>query len=366
VAANASGAFSVSGTHTYAEEGSYAISSSITDAAGSTALATSSATVADAALSAAGLSLTATEGASFNGAVATFTDADPNGMASDYVATINWGDGTSSTGTVAANASGGFSVAGTHAYAEEGRYAVSVAISDAGSSTAANGSVAVADATLQALGLALPATRFTAFSGVVATFTDSDPGGLAADYVATINWGDGTTSIGTVTAFGAGFAVSGSHTFAQGVFAITTSIADAGGAKAVVTSTITVDLTPPVTTASVTGRFDDGWWIARGVAILTLTASDNLTGVAATYFSVNGGAPRLYTGPIRFGPGRYVIRYWSVDGVGNVEKAHTIRIKVRHVDGEDDQMTMDQDEESAAWTADGGDSSGLGSIWWVD
>jgi hypothetical protein len=60
-----------------------------------------------------------------------------------------------------------------------------------------------------------------------------------------------------------------------------------------------------------------------------------------------------------------VIRYWSVDGVGNVEKAHTIRIKVVHTD-RDQEMTADEEEVSTSWMADGGDSSGLGSTWWVD
>ena len=365
MAANGAGGFTVTGMHAYGEEGSFSVSVTINDAT-SSATASSTATIADAALSATGMSVAATEGAPFTGTVATFTDADPNGIAGDYVATINWGDGITSTGSVVANSSGGFMVTGSHTYAEEGSYTVSVTISDAGKSATAGASVAVADANLQAHGLALPPTRFTGFSGVVATFTDADPNGMPSDYIATINWGDGSSSTGTVAANSSGgFSVSGSHTFGQGLFVITTLIADVGGATAVATSTITVDLTPPVTTAFVTGRFDDGWWMASGVAVLTLKAIDNLTGVAATYFTVNGGPVRLYTGPISFGPGRYVVRYWSVDGVGNVEKAHTIRIKVHHGDG-DDRMEVNEDEESASWTADGGDWSGLGTTWRAD
>jgi hypothetical protein len=361
VVANSSGGFSVTGGHTYAEEGSFSVSVTITDAGGSSSVALAAATVADAALSAAGSTLVAVEGASFGGSVASFTDADPNGVAGDYVATVAWGDGNRSIGTVVANSSGGFTVSSGHAYAEEGNYSVSVAINDVGGSTVvATGSAAVADANLSAQGIALPATRFAAFSGVVATFTDADPGGVASDYIASINWGDGTTSTGVVSAVGAGFAVTGTHAFGEGRFAITTSIADAGGASAVATSTITVDLTPPVTTATVNGRLHhNGWWHTGNPGILTLTATDNLTGVAATYFTINGGAPQLYTGPITLGPGRYVITYWSVDGVGNVETAHTILIKVSHAhdredresesDGEPgpDQLTIDATADSA-------------------
>ena len=39
------------------------------------------------------LAFAATTGVPFNGVVATFSDADPNGTASDYTATIVWGDG---------------------------------------------------------------------------------------------------------------------------------------------------------------------------------------------------------------------------------------------------------------------------------
>jgi hypothetical protein len=207
---------------------------------------------------------------------------------------------------------------------------VSVTVNDAGGSTAtASSHVAVADANLQAQGLALTASDATSFSGTVATFTDGDPAGIAADYVATINWGDGTTSVGVVTAVPGGFAVSGSHSFGQGVFTITTSIADAGGATAVATSTFTADLTPPDTTALVIGTLHhNGWWFTADPGTLTLTATDNLTGVAAIYYTINGGAAQLYTGPLTLAPGKYTITYWAVDGAGNVEPADTILIDV--------------------------------------
>src|SRR5262249_55871265 len=56
--------------------------------------------------------VTATEGAAFTGPVASFTDLDPAGTAADFTATITWGDGHDSSGTVAANSAGGFTVSG--------------------------------------------------------------------------------------------------------------------------------------------------------------------------------------------------------------------------------------------------------------
>ena len=98
---------------------------SIADAGGSTATANSSAAVADAPLTASAVAVSATEGAAFSGVVATFTDANPGATAGEFSATITWGDGTSSAGTISA-ANGGFRVSGSHTYADEGNYAVKV------------------------------------------------------------------------------------------------------------------------------------------------------------------------------------------------------------------------------------------------
>jgi hypothetical protein len=61
--------------------------------------------------------------------VATFTDADTAATASEYSATINWGDGTSSSGTITGS-SGKFTVKGTHTYKKTGTFTVKVTITD--------------------------------------------------------------------------------------------------------------------------------------------------------------------------------------------------------------------------------------------
>jgi hypothetical protein len=256
------------------------------------------------------------EGAAFTGTVASFR-AGPAAVASDFSATIVWGDGTSSAGGITTDPSGGFFVSGQHTFTEEGLYNLELTVNSAtGLSATGSESVAVADALLHASGQALPATRSAAFSGSVATFTDDDPNGEVGDYSASISWGDGTTSSGTVSA---GFVVSGSHTFGEGRFTITTTIHDLGGASAVATCTITVDLTAPTTSATVTRL--------RNQAVVTLTATDNLTGVGATYYTINGGPTQQYSGPFALkGNKSTTVRYWSVDGVGNTETAHTVSV----------------------------------------
>jgi hypothetical protein len=120
-------------THTYAEEGGY--NGTENGCTGTTncsgGVESFTATIADAQLHASPAStIAAAAGQQFTGAVATFTDADPNGIASDYAATIDWGDGTQSTGTVTSAASGGFRVSGSHTYVNPGNPTVTVTISD--------------------------------------------------------------------------------------------------------------------------------------------------------------------------------------------------------------------------------------------
>ena len=77
--------------------------------------------VTDPDFQATGRPVDATEQIAFTAVVASFTDDDPIG---NFTATINWGDGTSSAGSISANSSGGFDVAGDHTYAVPGSFRV--------------------------------------------------------------------------------------------------------------------------------------------------------------------------------------------------------------------------------------------------
>jgi hypothetical protein len=84
--------------------------------------------------------VTPTVGVPFTGTVATFSDSDPNGNAKDYTATINWGDGHFSLGTITKNAQGGFDVSGTNTYAIPANFTIDVDIADFGGGPGLNGS----------------------------------------------------------------------------------------------------------------------------------------------------------------------------------------------------------------------------------
>ena len=78
-----------------------------------------------------GFSFSGAPGAAVAGTVATITDPNLSATASAYTATINWGDGTSSAGTVSGG-NGSFTVAANHSYAVTGTYPISVAINSVG------------------------------------------------------------------------------------------------------------------------------------------------------------------------------------------------------------------------------------------
>jgi hypothetical protein len=186
-----------------------------------------------------------TEGQAFSGAVAWVRDTYAGDTASSITATIDWGDGATSTGTVVDNGRGGFDVAGTHTYVEAGTYTIGVAATrEGGGSASATGKATVADAPLEAYGFySLFAWRGQATDQAVAWFLDGNPSAQASDFTASISWGDGTTSQGRLISQGYGlFDVAGTHTYADaGNYTIQVTIEDVGGSIASASSPMSVD-----------------------------------------------------------------------------------------------------------------------------
>jgi len=98
-----------------------------------------------------------------------------------------------------------------------------------------------AGAPLSATGVNVSATAGSPFSGAVATLSDGDPTAVASDFTATITWGDGASSAGTVTGGPGQFTISASHTWAAaGSYALTVSVKKVNGRTASASSTATV------------------------------------------------------------------------------------------------------------------------------
>ena len=192
--------------------------------------------------------------------VATFYDPDTNQGPGDYSATINWGDGQSSAGTLS-GAAGEYTVSGDHVYLHPGSFTVGVSVTDpAGATVSSTATASVASATLTATGglvdgtLAGSATNFT-----VATFTDANGYDAAGSYTATISWGDGQSGAGVVTGADGVFQVAGVHTYStDGTYSVGVTVSDADGTTATTTSQVTAgDLYAGVTQTLTVASFTD-------------------------------------------------------------------------------------------------------------
>ena len=253
----------------FAEEGSLPISVTVFDDAtnptGATATFTVNASVADAPLSGsiAG-NVGGARGSTFVGAVASFRDADVGGTATDYTATINWGDGTIGSGSIQAIGSN-FQVVASHKFATEGTLPLSVVIKDAGGAAVTLvGSSVVRDAPLSITGVPFSTQQASSFGGTIATFTDGDPLATTADYAARVVWGDGTVAPAIILpdpAVAGRFDVIAGNTYAQpGTYAVGVVVTDRGGAapaiaifNAVVTAIPTYPLVGTLDAASDSG-----------------------------------------------------------------------------------------------------------------
>jgi hypothetical protein len=234
--------FDIDGTHTYAAVGVYSVHIKVLETGTTNQfLIHEPANVVAPTAVVSAIHFNAVEGANYTGPVATFLDADPNQTALNFTATIAWGDGTTSTGTVASNGSGGFTVTGSHTYAEEGSYTTSVTVAATGGlSSSSNGIGDVADAAITASGFDL-ICKGQNFSNTVAAFTDADLLGTTSDFSAAIFWGDGKSSNGTIVQAGSGWKVVGSHSYAKrGKYTATITIRDVGGSTASATTHINV------------------------------------------------------------------------------------------------------------------------------
>jgi streptogramin lyase len=235
--------------HTYARAGRYEVQVTI-NGLFLTALAVDLANVADAPIMpvVGPQPPTQTQGTLLTGvALASFTVGDPSASPGDFVATIDWGDGTpTSIGTIAQPGGPGqaFTVTGDHTYvnAPAQPYTITVQIQDEdGESTTMTTNVTVAAAAPLASGIPVSMTQGIAFTAPVAYLLEPDglPPLPAGDFTAMIAWGDGTASTaGTIEAIPGGDWVIGSHTYAtSGPFTITVTVHDAGGLTVPTTTT---------------------------------------------------------------------------------------------------------------------------------
>jgi hypothetical protein len=242
----------------------------------------------------------ATEGIPLNNVtVGTFIDTSGAPLGA-YTSTINWGDGTITSGQVVPTSTTGvFDIVGSHTYLEEGEYSLTLTenngIATVGPVT---GLVTVADAPLTGFSQALTGqTGGFVNNALVAVFTDTDSSlELPSNYSASIQWFEGNglsfRSDGTiVNLFSNTFAVYGSTPFSfpsGGLFTVRVVVQDVGGASVTVDSVINVSNNPAIPPLVPQSQTDTG-----PVNVQFVSLQDALTNLL--------GAERLFFIAFNFG-----------------------------------------------------------------
>jgi hypothetical protein len=112
---------------------------------------------------------------------------------------------------------------------------------------------------------------------------------------------------------------------------------------------VNIDTTPPVTTAQGLAATSPGW---SKNAQVTLSATDVSSGVAYTYYKIDGKGQQTYSGPFIVSSGAHTVVYWSVDKAGNAETPHTGYIDVETGGPVTTASGLSQ-TANPAWTKDG-------------
>jgi hypothetical protein len=201
VTGEGNGTFTITDDHLYGAAGSYAVSVLLTKDDGSVTEATETLTLTTQQVDGGfqqGVVVGDTSGLLV--AVLHTTDAD----AGSFSATVTPGDGSGSvTGTLESLGGGEYGVYLSHNYSAHGAYTATVVVTGPGSvETTVTSTVEVGDI-------------YAGENGTltVAQFALGNASATASSYPATINWGDGNSSTGTVTVSGGLLTVTGAHTF---------------------------------------------------------------------------------------------------------------------------------------------------------
>lgn len=171
-----------------------------------------------------------------------FADSDGG----PWKVSVNWGDGTQNTSFTVATAGTLGSL--PHTYDEDGVFAVSVTVTDAGGLSGAAHFQVVINEPSFVVSTPITVNGKKVKDEQVATFTHGNNTEPAADFIATINWGDGHTDQGLVSQIGGVYVVIGAHIYDKGgrhVVTTTVTEKESPAANISALALLASDLNPP-------------------------------------------------------------------------------------------------------------------------
>ena len=269
-------------SHTYSIAGTYAVTVSVLDSAGASAVANASVTAS--APPVASLTVSPASGAA---PLAVNVDASASTPGSNPIAsyTFDFGDGTSSGPQSTPTAS--------HSYLTGGNYTIKLTVTDTAGYTATAKSAVAVGAPTASLSVS-PNAGASPLSATADASASSDPVGISSY---TFNFGDGSPAVGPQAGS------SASHTYGVGgSYSVVVTIVDATGASATATKTVLVGapvaaltLTPGSGPAPMAVKADaSGSTDPIGIASYTFNFGDGTTvgpqsGAQATHTYSTGG-----------------------------------------------------------------------------
>jgi streptogramin lyase len=295
--------------------------------------------IPDASLSVAGTPVSATATVAFSGPVATFTDADTSAVPGDYAVTIDWGDGSTTGGPVAAVSGkpGSFTVSGTHVYTAAGSDLVQVAITDTNTTTSVGGSTATISIPVT-VAAAATATALTASANPVGagqplTFTATvSSSGIGAP-TGTVTFLDTTTgtTLGTAPLDNSGTATQAVGGLAQGSHSIKATYGgdpSFASSSASLTETVNASQAPAFTSAGDTtfavGAAGTFPVTATGLPAPTLSESGSDVLPAGVTFTAGTGV--LGGTPAAGSAGTYTLHFTASNSVGSASQTFTLTV----------------------------------------
>jgi len=165
-------------------------------------------------------------------------------------------------------------------------------------------------------------------TSVTVTLTATDPGGSGASgikktYYAIDKGSCYPGSLGTCSVYTGPFTVTapGQHY----IYYFTQD--NAGNSSSEPYEWVNIDETAPVTTAALSGTLNGSVY---GTAVgVTLSGTDNLSGVQSTHYQIDGGALATYAAPFTVTAlGAHTVKFYSVDYAGNTEATKSVTFTI--------------------------------------